>query len=318
MYRSAVVEQAKKWLGRNEANGSHKAIIDIYNRRKPLARGYKVKYTDSWCATFVSAVFMELGYDYDFPVECSCGKMIEKAQEMGIWVEDDAYTPNSADVIMYHWKDSGVGDNKNWPNHVGIVESVTNNVIKVLEGNIDNAVGYRNIKVNGKTIRGYICPNYKEEPKEEQKPVQNAMKVEYYPQHKTTSSGLVDALKSLGIDSSMKHRKEIAKANGIEGYSGTSKQNGTMLSLLKQGKLIKSGSVASTVAVNTASSVKYYAKYTGESNSLVDALKSLKIDSLFNHRKEIAKTNGISLYLGLANQNIKLLTLLKQGKLVKE
>ena len=48
-----VIEQAKSWLGKNEADGSHKAIIDIYNAHKPLAQGYKVKYTDSWCATFV-------------------------------------------------------------------------------------------------------------------------------------------------------------------------------------------------------------------------------------------------------------------------
>lgn len=318
MNRKLVVEQAKKWLGKNEADGSHKEIIDIYNRRKPLPRGYKVKYTDSWCATFVSAVFMELDYDYDFPVECSCGKMIELADNMGLWREDDTYVPAIADIILYDWGDSGKGDNTGWADHIGIVADVKNGKITVIEGNLNNKVDYREIAVNGRYIRGYICPNYKTEPKEEQKPVQNASKVEYYPQHTTTSNSLVDSLKSLGVDSSMTHRKEIAKANGIEGYTGTSKQNGTMLSLLKQGKLIKSGSVASTGAVNSALSIKYYAKYTGELNSLVDALKSLKIDSSFNHRKQIAKANKISLYIGLAEQNVKLLTLLKQGKLVKE
>lgn len=163
MYASKILEQAKKWLGKNEADGSHKEIIDIYNRVKPLARGYKVKYTDSWCATFVSAVAIQCNATDIIPLECSCGRMIELAQKMGIWVEDDNYVPSPADIIMYHFKDSGVGDNKNWPNHVGIVESVTNNDIKVIEGNIDNAVGYRNIKVGGKTIRGFICPKYKAE-----------------------------------------------------------------------------------------------------------------------------------------------------------
>ena len=158
--RKKVIEQAKKWHGKNEADGSHKEIIDIYNKRKPLPRGYKVKYTDSWCATFVSAVAIALGYDYEIPVECSCGEMIKLAQAKGIWIEDDAYVPKPADIIMYYWKDKGIGDCKGWPAHVGIVESVTNNDIKVIEGNIDNAVGYRNIKVNGKTIRGYICPKY--------------------------------------------------------------------------------------------------------------------------------------------------------------
>lgn len=61
----------------------------------------------------------------------------------------------------------------------------------------------------------------------------------------------------------------------------------------------------------------YYPKYTGRSTSLVDALKSLKIDSKFSFRKKIAKLNGISVYLGTAKQNTKLLNLLKNGKLIK-
>lgn len=68
----------------------------------------------------------------------------------------------------------------------------------------------------------------------------------------------------------------------------------------------------------TNETTKYYKKYTGKSNSLVDALKSLKIDYSFSNRKKIAKANGIKLlYLGTSSQNIKLLNLLKQGKLIK-
>ena len=61
----------------------------------------------------------------------------------------------------------------------------------------------------------------------------------------------------------------------------------------------------------------YYPKYSGKSTSLVDALKSLKIESKFSFRKKLAKLNGISAYLGTAKQNTRLLTLLKNGKLVK-
>lgn len=314
MERKQMVEQAQKWLGKNEKDGSHKEIIDIYNKRKPLPRGYKVKYTDSWCATFVSAVVIALGYDYDIPVECSCGKMISLAQNAGIWVENDAYIPMPADIILYDWGDKGIGDNTGWADHIGIVEKVENGVITVIEGNFNNAVARREIAVNGRYIRGYITPKYDTEKEE----TIETSKVEYYPKHTGTSYSLVDALKSLGIDSSMNHRKEIAKSNGIENYKGTAQQNGKMLSLLKQGKLIKSGFVANTGAVNSASSIEYYAKYAGGSNSIVDALKSLGIDASFNHRKQIAIANGISLYVGLASQNIKLLSLLKQGILIKE
>lgn len=64
-------------------------------------------------------------------------------------------------------------------------------------------------------------------------------------------------------------------------------------------------------------SASYYPKYTGKSVSLVDALKSLKIDSSFANRKKIAVKNGIKAYLGTAKQNTQMLTLLKQGRLKK-
>lgn len=64
-------------------------------------------------------------------------------------------------------------------------------------------------------------------------------------------------------------------------------------------------------------SVKYFTKYNGESGSIVSALNTIGVDSSFTYRKKIAKANGITLYVGTASQNIKLLTLLKQGKLVK-
>ncbi len=61
----------------------------------------------------------------------------------------------------------------------------------------------------------------------------------YYPKYKGNSKSLVDALASLGIDSSFKHRRAIAKANGVKLYVGTAKQNILLLSLLKNGKMKK-------------------------------------------------------------------------------
>lgn len=61
----------------------------------------------------------------------------------------------------------------------------------------------------------------------------------------------------------------------------------------------------------------YYKKYTGKSTSLVDALASSGVDSSFTNRKKIAKANGITNYSGTAQQNTKLLELLKSGKLIK-
>lgn len=93
--------------------------------------------------------------------------------------------------------------------------------------------------------------------------------------------------------------------------------------LVDKGKLVKKEvNVAApkpeptptTTAVNNSI---YYPRYKGSSGSLVDALKSLGLPYTFNARKLIAKRNGIIFYYGWASQNIKLLNLLKQGKLIK-
>ena len=164
-YASKVVEQAKAWLGCKESNGTHKAIIDIYNAHKPLARSYRVKYTDEWCATFVSAVAIKLGYTDIIPTECSCAQMIELFKKLGTWAESDARAPKAGDIIFYDWDDNGRGDNTGRPDHVGIVEKVASGTITVIEGNYNEAVKRRTIKVDGKFIRGYGVPKYDAEAK---------------------------------------------------------------------------------------------------------------------------------------------------------
>ena len=61
--------------------------------------------------------------------------------------------------------------------------------------------------------------------------------------------------------------------------------------------------------------VRYYKAFNN--SSIVDGLKSIGVDSSFNNRKKIAAANGISNYSGTPAQNIKLLSLAKQGKLKK-
>lgn len=150
-----LLNQARAWIGKKESNGSHKEIIDIYNGHKPLARGYKVKYTDSWCATFISALAIKCNCTDIIPTEASCGKMIELFKNIGCWQEDSNVTPDPGDIIFYDWdkKDS-------WPEHVGIVESVSGNQITAIEGNKSDAVARRTIAVGNASIRGYGVPKY--------------------------------------------------------------------------------------------------------------------------------------------------------------
>ena len=158
--REAIVAQAQAWLGLKESDGSHKKIIDIYNSHKPLARGYKLQYTDSWCSGFASAVAIACGATDIIPTEVGCQKHIELFQQKGIWVENDAYVPQPGDYIFYDWQDNGTGDNTGNGDHVGIVEKVENGVITVIEGNYNDSVKRRTIPVNGQYIRGYGVPKY--------------------------------------------------------------------------------------------------------------------------------------------------------------
>lgn len=187
-----TVAQAKAWLGCRESDGSHKVIIDTYNAHKPLARGYKVRYTDSWCAAFVSAVAIKAGCTHIIPTECSCNRMIALLQKMGAWEEKDGFVPRPGDLLFYDWQDSGRGDNRGDSDHVGIVEKVEGNTVTVIEGNYQNAVKRRILKIDGKNIRGYGVPRYDIEPKK-----QEVCKVEVQVLKKGAKGGAVKAMQLL-------------------------------------------------------------------------------------------------------------------------
>ena len=139
------------------------------------------------------------------------------------------------------------------------------------------------------------------------------LSVEYYPACSSSYVSLVEALKSIGVDSSYNNRKNIAALNGISNYSGTAEQNTKLLNLLKKGRLIKSNSGEDDPTPST----EYYPACSSSYVSLVEALKSIGVDSSYDNRKRIAAVNGISNYSGTAGQNTQLLNLLKRGRLIK-
>ncbi len=155
-----LTKQAQTLIGIKEGSAGHQAMVDLYNGFKPLPRGVKMTTQMNWCAMFQSVLAMMCNATDIIPIECSCGRMIEKAQKMGIWIEDESITPKEGYLILYDWQDNGKGDNKGWPDHIGYVEKVVNGVITVIEGNYGDAVGRRTIDVNAVKIRGYIAPKY--------------------------------------------------------------------------------------------------------------------------------------------------------------
>lgn len=101
----------------------------------------------------------------------------------------------------------------------------TNNLIKLIET-------YNLTKFDKEALGGT-----KEEKKKEDK--KESVSKKYYKKYTGKSVSLVDALKSIGVNSSMVNRRKIAKANGIKNYSGSAEQNTKLLELLKKGKLVK-------------------------------------------------------------------------------
>ena len=225
-------------------------------------------------------------------MECSCGRMIELLQKKGIWEENDAYIPKAGDILFYDWQDSGKGDNTGWPDHVGIVESVENGHITVIEGNLNNTVGRREIAVNARYIRGYGVPEYEEEQPEADT--------------ETPQKSLDEVAKEVinGKYGNGAERKQRIPAETPYSYEEVQARVNAIL----RGK----------EPAESVPAVEYYPQYTGNTNSIVDALKAIQVDSSYAHRKEIAGANGISGYSGTAKQNTKLLNLLKAGKLIKE
>ncbi len=114
-----------------------------------------------------------------------------------------------------------------------------------------------------------------------------------------TGTSIVDALKSVGYDSSFEARRKLyADAGFTDYYIGSAVQNMNLLRRLRAN-------------VNS----EYYPKSDYKGYSIVDALKSIGVDSSFENRRKIASKNGINNYKGTMLQNIKLLNLFKDGKL---
>lgn len=161
--RNDVVNLVNSWVGKNEADGSYKEIIDIYNSYGgSFPRGTKMQYGWAWCAATWSALAIKLGYTKIMPIEISCYYIIEAAKKMGCWTENDGYVPKPGDAVLYDWEDSGVGDNTGVPDHIGTVTYVneSSGYMIVTEGNYNNSVKKRTISINGKFIRGFITPKY--------------------------------------------------------------------------------------------------------------------------------------------------------------
>lgn len=135
---------AHSFVGVKQGSSKHKKIIDSYNTIRPLPRGYKVKYTDNWCAAFVSFIMYKCSMGSGL-YECGADKMRSKFKSKKLLISDLTKGKKN-DIIFYDW------NNDKWSDHVGIIYKTDKSYYYVVEGNKDKKVGIRTIKKTSSTI----------------------------------------------------------------------------------------------------------------------------------------------------------------------
>lgn len=148
----AVIEQAKYFYGTLEGSKTHHRIIDYYNSQRPLPRNYAVKYTDAWCATFVTTVFSMVGLREIIYPECGCQEMLSHMKT----TKPIQSSLSKGNLVFYDW------DGNKHADHVGIITQVLENgkIVKVIEGNKNDSVDYRTISVTSNQIQCIALPDY--------------------------------------------------------------------------------------------------------------------------------------------------------------
>lgn len=143
----------KKYLGTREGSAKHRKIVDMFNSSK--LKTFPISYDDAWCSAFISAMAIECGCTDIIPISANCDEMYKKGVVMGIAIPKDKWIPKMGDIVFYDWNLNGELD------HVGAVETMSKNIIHVLEGNKNDSVAYRDINYKNATITKIIRPRYK-------------------------------------------------------------------------------------------------------------------------------------------------------------
>lgn len=128
------IETAEKFLGVQEGTPQHSIILAVYNANKPAGE-YKMGKTDPWCCAFVGAVSAIAGVVESVPLSAHCDRFIKAILAKGGCEVD---IPQLGDLAIFDWNGDGESD------HIGIVCKVPESGrITTIEGNIQDAVGYR-------------------------------------------------------------------------------------------------------------------------------------------------------------------------------
>ena len=224
------------------ANDFDKTYITFYNGKKNGA---------AWCDMFVDWCFVKtfgeaLALKLLGQPKKSCGAGCKYSADYFKKINRFYTSPKVGDQIFFK-NSSGT------PCHTGLVYKVDSTYVYTIEGNTSSASGVvanggavekKKYKISSSSIYGYGRPDYslaesKDVAKSATTTSSSTAKNQYIKRCDSNLTSIVDALKSIGVDSSFSYRKKIATANGISSYLGTPVQNTKLLTKLKAGTLIK-------------------------------------------------------------------------------
>lgn len=159
-----VIDIALSYVGAKTGSAKHKELVKAFNSVKP--HGEVASNKSPWCAIAWTAWQILAGNTAKVaPFSYNVGQLVADAKNLGIWIEADNITPKKGYGIVYDWDDGSnyaKTDNKNGPDHVGLVYDVDKKYIYVVEGNkgVEETCGKRAVPINGRYIRGFIAPKY--------------------------------------------------------------------------------------------------------------------------------------------------------------
>lgn len=113
-YRQLALERAKRYVGvrENPPNSNRGPLIDQWNLRAGVPLG------TPWCASFVCAMFGDVGRPIRYPRRASVGFLYAWAEDMGFAVD----RPLRGDLVCYDW--DGTPGYVGWLDHIGFVDRV--------------------------------------------------------------------------------------------------------------------------------------------------------------------------------------------------
>ncbi len=150
-WRKDLIAIAETQLGYQESE--YNFIIDENGKKQGFTRygaWYGATYSD-WCAMFVAFCmnYAEIP-ESDVPRDAHCEILRQKMSSAGAYENDeDTYEPKPGDLVFFAFEE------KNVPDHVGIVVRVSGNTIETIEGNSNKAVHRNGYSRDDEHIIGY-------------------------------------------------------------------------------------------------------------------------------------------------------------------